>query len=729
MKDFKPLVNEGRQAYAAADYRRALACYLQAEQIMMQKPAKNTANLCVIAQSIGGVYIQTKEYEMAFAYFTKAYQANLKEFGPAYERTQQCQKAMDALKNQIAQGAAAAAAQRAAALINEGFAAFRAGEQQRAIGMYLEAEAILAQTPDKNLNNRGLVYGNLAEAYVKLNEEQRALEYFTMAYEIALKEPGPEDQRTQVYHRNIGILKTRLERGPQGQRAADLIDEGVAAYRAGQNERAIGLYLEAEAILAQTPDKNLSDRALLYGNLAEAYIKLNDERQALDCYTKAYAFALKESGQENQRTWKYYRSIGILKARLERSFEKLKDGSAADLFNRGCDHGSAGEYQQAIDCFLQAEAIFRQNGDCVRAASALSYIGLAYTWQKDKKKATEWYLKAAEAREPLEEDLDAAAIYEKTGQAYGDQYEREQALHWYRKAHEAKKKLLGEEHPDTLAVYINIAKVLFNKYERETALEMLLWILEVRERTLGKEHPDTIAVCDEIASVCSYIYKYDQSIEFYSRILATTEKIKGKEHADAAEVCLDLGLMYDRKSEYDMALSWYFRALAIREKALGPEHAITAGTYNKIGWIYGQKNEYDKSLEWYLKGLAICEKTQAHRQAESICYNIADLYGRRQGNHEKEIEWRLKEIESKEKRLGSDPDVALSYSTLAVKYDCNLHDYEKALECFMKAYKIYLAVHGPKDSDTKNTYEELEAMHGKLGLPKPFGAWLSAQLN
>jgi tetratricopeptide (TPR) repeat protein len=214
------------------------------------------------------------------------------------------------------------------ALGNLGNAYARLGDARKAIDFYEQALVIAREIGDRR--GEGAALGNLGLAYYSLGDARKAIEY----HEQAL-----------VIDREIG------DRRGEG---ADLGNLGLAYARLGDARKAIEYHEQALVI-----DREIGDRrgeGATLGNLGNAYAALGDARKAIDFY---------------EQQLRITREIGD------------RQGEAVGLDNLGNAYVALCDTHQAIELCGQSLLILRQIGDRYNEAIASWDLGLAYKKQED----------------------------------------------------------------------------------------------------------------------------------------------------------------------------------------------------------------------------------------------------------------------------------------------------------------------------------------------------------
>ena len=170
---------------------------------------------------------------------------------------------------------------------------------------------------------------------------------------------------------------------------------------------------------------------------------------------------------------------------------------------------------------------------------------------------------------------------------------------------------------------------------------------------------------------------------------------------------LRAGRYWNKVGHAQMALTYNRRILQKREQNM-PDSAELATACNNVAATYGELGDHEKQLEYNLKALGIREKKLPpdHPNLAVSYSNVAATYGAL-GDHEKELEYDLKALGILEKKLPPDhPDLAGSYSNVAYTYG-ELGDHEKELEYDLKALGIREKKLPPDHPDLATSYNNI----------------------
>ena len=150
-----------------------------------------------------------------------------------------------------------------------------------------------------------------------------------------------------------------------------------------------------------------------------------------------------------------------------------------------------------------------------------------------------------------------------------------------------------------------------------------------------------------------------------------------------------LGNCYYGLGRPEKALEFYNKALKMREELSGSDYHYDMPVYkNQIGTVHEDKGEYDEAVKCYTDALELLEELKCLGYEDEALFrrNLANVYVRQEKYKEAEEEAE-KAFKIRHKILGNHPDTVRSIFQLGV-IQANLETYDKALDFFLKAWKM-----------------------------------------
>ena len=150
-----------------------------------------------------------------------------------------------------------------------------------------------------------------------------------------------------------------------------------------------------------------------------------------------------------------------------------------------------------------------------------------------------------------------------------------------------------------------------------------------------------------------------------------------------------LGNCYYGLGRPEKALEFYNKALKMREELSGSDYHYDMPVYkNQIGTVHEDKGEYEEAVKCYKDALELLEELKCLGYEDEALFrrNLANVYVRQEKYKEAEEEAE-KAFKIRHKILGNHPDTVRSIFQLGV-IQANLETYDKALDFFLKAWKM-----------------------------------------
>ena len=150
-----------------------------------------------------------------------------------------------------------------------------------------------------------------------------------------------------------------------------------------------------------------------------------------------------------------------------------------------------------------------------------------------------------------------------------------------------------------------------------------------------------------------------------------------------------LGNCYYGLGRPEKALEFYNKALKMREELSGSDYHYDMPVYkNQIGTVHEDKGEYEEAVKCYKDALELLEKLKCLGYEDEALFrrNLANVYVHQEKYKEAEEEAE-KAFKIRHKILGNHPDTVRSIFQLGV-IQANLETYDKALDFFLKAWKM-----------------------------------------
>ncbi len=211
-------------------------------------------------------------------------------------------------------------------------------------------------------------------------------------------------------------------------------------------------------------------------------------------------------------------------------------------------------------------------------ATSLFNIGIVYYEKSDYDTAIEYYQKAYNLFEELQQKNRMAECYRMVGIVHNDQGSYDLAIENYLKA---------------LVIY---------------------------EEAGNKQG---IAYCYTDIGIIHYDQgNYDKTIEYFLKSLEIKEELKDQQ--GILTCYINIGVVENSRGRHDLAIEYFLKALKISEDLKNKPEISTC--YTNIGVTYADQGNYDEAIVYYLKALKIDEELQDKRGMIILDNNISNLH-------------------------------------------------------------------------------------------------------
>ena len=264
--------------------------------------------------------------------------------------------------------------------------------------------------------------------------------------------------------------------------------------------------------------------------------------------------------------------------------QTTQDGKAeaTRLHQEGLQLLNRGQFQEALETFQQALAIFREVGDRESEETLLKNIGAVYNKLRQYAKGLEYYQQALDiAKETGDRKKQATILGD-----IADVYEN-----------------LGE-YPKALEFYLEY-------YQHALAI--------AREKGDRKEEG---TILDDIAYVYHILGQYAEALKFRQQALAIHRKLSNR--AGEAATLSGIGTVYDLVGQYQKALEYYQSALGIAREV--GARWTEGRTLDGIGQVYYYHLKQPiKALEYYQQALKIGREVAIERGVDDRTWEAFTL--------------------------------------------------------------------------------------------------------
>ncbi len=367
---------------------------------------------------------------------------------------------------------------------------------------------------------------------------------------------------------------------------------------------------------------------------------------------------------------RYEVRIDELRAAATRDAERVAAERAFAEGRRLQARGEADAFREASKKYQEALPVFREEGDRLREAATLQYLGNVSHNLGDPRAAIRYYMEALSLWRALEDRPGQAQTLNSLGWSHSGLGDLQKALEYYDRALPLWRDL-GDLRGEAQAVSAAGA-VRESLGDREKALEHYLlalplirragdrlleaytlnnmsWLyLRLDETQKALDHANQAlpiwrevknmageaTAYHNIASVYDLLVQYEKALEYYDRALKLWQAF-GNGYGEAQSLN-NIGIIYYYQGEYQKALDCYGRALQFWQ-TLG-NRLEQAETLINIGLINGAVGESKKALENYERALALGRAVGNRNSEATALYNLGVAYVK-QGDALKALEY------------------------------------------------------------------------------------------
>lgn len=386
--------NIGSVSKKLGETKEALKFYQKALKITMQFFDENHPTIAVKLNNIGNTHADLGEFKEALECLQKALDIQLKTLGENHAVVAQTLNNMASLYDKM-------------------------GDYDKALELGQKSLTINQQVFGDCHIEVSKIYGNIGGFFINKGRYEVALEFYMKSVTIK-KELFGENHITVAYsYNNLGFLYNKNPR---------------------QTEKALEFYQKALDIFLNILPENHPDIANCYGNISEAYLTLNNHKEAVKVCEKALEMKLQIWGENHLDVATSYNNLGSCLSVLGKRQESLQ-----------C-------YQKALNIFIQILGEIH-----TRVAVCHNNIGTVYSAIGKEKKALKSYQKALEIRLLC----------------------------------------LEKDHPDIAKCHFNIACCYhFGLKNYSEAMDSYGHCLDIRVKKLDEKHPDLVQTLNLIGRLC-----------------------------------------------------------------------------------------------------------------------------------------------------------------------------------------------------------------------------------
>ena len=345
---------------------------------------------------------------------------------------------------------------------------------------------------------------NIGEAYSRLSQNQKALDYYNQA-----------------------LLLSRTIRSHQSE--VDLLND-IGEINIDLGNRQITLDYCKQALALSVEAGYVRGQAQALNNIGLAYHVLSDMQKALNSLNQA---------------------LSLWKAAGDRR------GQAQTLTNMGYSYNDLGDLRRALTTFNEALALWQKSGDLRGETLTLTAIGLLYSSLGDMQRALNAHDKAAQFFQKMGDKSGEAVTLNALAYAYDTLGDKNRALSCYKKAVQLYRAV---DRRSSEAVTMGLIGEIYDSLDdKQKALDFYKQSLEISQ-SLGDRRAEAYALKD-IGDIFVYFGEKDKALDYFTRALSLSQSLS--DPRGQAYALNSIGYVYEMMGRKQKALDYYKQAIAL----------------------------------------------------------------------------------------------------------------------------------------------------------------------
>jgi CHAT domain-containing protein/tetratricopeptide (TPR) repeat protein len=345
---------------------------------------------------------------------------------------------------------------------------------------------------------------NIGEAYSRLSQNQKALDYYNQALLLS---------------RAIGNRQSEV----------DLLND-IGEINIDLGNRQITLDYCKQSLALSVKVGYVRGQAQALNNIGLVYHVLSDMQKALDSLNQALSL---------------WRAAGD------------RRGQAQTLTNIGYSYNDLGDLRRALAIFDEALALWQKSGDLRGATLTLTAIGLLYSSLGDMQRALDAHDKAAQFFQKMGDKSGEAVTLNALAYVYDTLDDKDKALNCYKKAVQLYK-AAGRRSSEAVTMGL-IGEIYDSLGDKQKALDFYKKSLEI-SRSLGDHRAEAYALKD-IGDIFVYFGEKDKALDYFKRALSLSQSLS--DLRGQAYVLNSTGYVYEMSGQKQKALDYYKQAIAL----------------------------------------------------------------------------------------------------------------------------------------------------------------------
>lgn len=402
---------------------------------------------------------------------------------------------------------------------------------------------------NKDLDKKSMILADMAGAYWRLGENQKALDCLTDALRIS----------QQVA--NITTVATVLS------------TKGLISRQIGEMQEALRYFNQALEINKEMLDNN--GEGIDLSNIGDVYSQLGDCEQALSLYHQALPL-LEKAGNKKQ--------------------------TAITLGAIGTAYSLQGNYPLALEYGKRAIGLHKEIGNKSSESNDLGNLAASYYEQGDYTKALECLSQALSIADEIDEKYKQQIWLGNIGSIYTILGNYVRALYFLEKAKNIAQQINDK---NSEGYWIgNIGIINLEQSDTTNGLENLKKALGFFIETADKRAESSAYA--NIANIYTYQGNYQQALEYFNRALTIAQEIGNR--FGEGETYVNIGALYLKTKDFPKAIEAFNNALNIGNQ-INALPIIWAAQFG-LGQVYHEQGNFTEALNYYKKAIEIIESVR-----------------------------------------------------------------------------------------------------------------------
>ena len=346
---------------------------------------------------------------------------------------------------------------------------------------------------------------------------------------------------------------------------------------------------------------------------------------------------------------------------------------ARRLYQEGVQLYRSQRFNEALETFNQALAIFRKLDDHGNIGATLNNIGLIYDKLGQSEQAIVSYKEALENTPSTDLEGTGNTLYN-LAIAYDKIHQYQQAFSYYQQALFVRRQ--SQDQVGIRTTLSNLGAVANNLGQYQQALTFYQQALTLYQE--ASDQKNVRAILQEMAIVQSNLGQNQQAIESLEKALANSQDDK-----EVGATLNKIGELHNNLGQYQKALKSLMQALDSSKKA--GDNLTIGAIFSNIGAVYTNLGQPEKALQYLQESLEFLRKTGEPKEVLLAINDLAIAY-RRLNALEKALEL-LKEALDISTKAGDKARFGAILNNIGTIYDDN-NQAQKALEFYQRALTV-----------------------------------------